>query len=99
MCNCRSYNKPEWGGFMAEVVLDPRPFFDSATKTVCVDPCIASTILRLWSRGVWTEGCCCGHNQDYPSVIIASLEMAESAAVVLREDGRTWRVTLFVGAT
>lgn len=30
--------------------------------TVCVDSCIVIAIKELWSKGIETTGCCCGHN-------------------------------------
>ena len=32
-------------------------------ETICVDRCIAEEVLFLWSSGVFTTGCCCGHNK------------------------------------
>lgn len=30
--------------------------------TVCIDPCIVDAMKELWSHGIETLGCCCGHN-------------------------------------
>lgn len=32
-------------------------------KTVCIDQCLAEEIQHLWSLGITTTGCCCGHNK------------------------------------
>lgn len=32
-------------------------------KTVCVDRCLVDEIKYLWSLGITTTGCCCGHNK------------------------------------
>lgn len=32
------------------------------TPNVCIDSCIVDAIKELWSKGVETTGCCCGHN-------------------------------------
>ena len=34
-------------------------------KHLSIDPCIVDEIKFLWSKGVNTRGCCCGHNLDY----------------------------------
>ncbi len=31
-------------------------------QTVSVDSCMAEEIQYLWSQGIRTTGCCCGHN-------------------------------------
>ncbi|MFT7914870.1 hypothetical protein ACMYLJ_23320, partial [Salmonella enterica subsp. enterica serovar Enteritidis] len=31
-------------------------------KTVCIDKCLEKEIIYLWSNGIRTTGCCCGHN-------------------------------------
>jgi len=31
-------------------------------NTICVDKCISEEIKYLWSIGIRTTGCCCGHN-------------------------------------
>jgi hypothetical protein len=38
------------------------------TSTICVDPCIVDEIKYLWSKGIITYGCCCGHNKLQPMV-------------------------------
>lgn len=96
-CDCQSYNLPETTGNVPEVILDPRPHFDFATKTVCVDACIADQIEALWLAGVFTKGCCCGHNKDYPSVFLHRAADAELAEKVLAADIRQWRVMFWAG--
>lgn len=31
-------------------------------KTISVDACLADELKDLWSKGIRTTGCCCGHN-------------------------------------
>lgn len=31
-------------------------------STICIDPCIIDEMKMLWSKGIITYGCCCGHN-------------------------------------
>lgn len=96
MCDCYSYN----GDFGSElpVVLNPNEYFDwdNETKKVPVDACIAEEIKALWEAGIWTRGCCCGHNGKYGNlnVIVAKKENPKRAAEVLEEidPEREWKV-------
>ncbi len=98
MCDCQSYNQPETTGTVPEVILDPRPLFDFATKTVCVDACIAEQIMSLWQAGIFTRGCCCGHNRDFPNVFLHDPTDAVDACRVLSKDPRQWRVMFYTRA-
>jgi hypothetical protein len=91
-CRCQSYNRPDWGGDQPEVIL-PKPDWSSRERGICVDACIADAIKMLWFYGVITDGCCCGHNREAPSVIIDSVADAALAHRLLTEnDGRKWTV-------
>jgi len=65
-------------------------------RTACVDECIVDQIKALWAAGYTTEGCCCGHGKEPPSVVIAdghSDEDVEGIVRVLREsDSRSWAI-------
>ena len=37
-------------------------FFGTEREYVSVDKCIVDEIKDLWSKGIKTTGCCCGHN-------------------------------------
>ena len=37
---------------------------------VFVDACLADEILKLWSNGIRTTGCCCGHGSEHISSFI-----------------------------
>jgi len=39
-------------------------------KLVAVDACIADEIKYLWSKGVITYGCCCGHGKEDPICLV-----------------------------
>jgi hypothetical protein len=39
-----------------------RRISEGLSPEVCVDPCIVDIIKDLWSKGIETLGCCCGHN-------------------------------------
>lgn len=36
---------------------------------VCVDECIVKDIQELWSKGIITYGCCCGHNGQFTRMV------------------------------
>ena len=38
-------------------------------KTVSVDSCLVDLIQELWSQGIKTTTCCCGHFGKFPSHI------------------------------
>lgn len=93
MCNCQSSNRPDRPGDVKERVLDPRPYFDFATKTVCVDDCIADDILELWQAGIFTRLSCCGHNLTaHADVALHDIDQTADAVAILRRTGRDWRV-------
>ncbi len=95
-CNCWSYNDviKNTPQHTPVAVLDPRPYFDFTTKTVGVDACIAPIIERLWREGIWTRGCCCGHNRDSKSVVLDNPEQIGKAITIILEmsDMCEWRI-------
>lgn len=41
-----------------------RPYSSNGNVNwICIDTCILAEILQLWSIGISTTGCCCGHNK------------------------------------
>lgn len=49
------------------MIIEGRPRYKDE---VPVDACLADEIQELWSKGIHTDGCCCGHgvNDGYISV-------------------------------
>lgn len=41
---------------------------------VFVDACLANEILELWSKGIRTTGCCCGHGSEDVMSFISVLD-------------------------
>lgn len=72
MCDCKSYNKPEWGGSKPEVIVPKPEWADRTSDTICLDSCIAEDVQTLWANGIHTLGSCCGHNQAPPSIVVES---------------------------
>lgn len=81
MCDCRSYNRPEWGGSTDEIVVTvPKRLQAPGRETVCLDLCIAPSVLALWAAGIKTFGSCCGHNGAVPrTIIVDDVESAQTA--------------------
>jgi len=84
MCNCINV---KMGSYDNQVEL-PRPKCmlgriegSSNPKTICIDKCIAEEIQYLWSWGVKTTGCCCGHNinEGYIGVIDKDIEFMKKS--------------------
>lgn len=69
-CNC---NNIAAGSYDNQVMLD-RPLHmalrteGSTSNMICVDACLKDEILNLWSLGISTTGCCCGHNKNLPYI-------------------------------
>jgi hypothetical protein len=93
MCNCKSYNRPDWGGDTEEIVLFHPLINSQRPNGICVDICISKQITDLWDNGIYTLGCCCGHNKDSPNVIISENSNAKLAAEILDKDiSRKWKI-------
>ena len=66
MCDC---NEIEVGSYANQVVLNVPPHMRGRRfgchiirDRIGVDRCIALELQTLWSLGITTLGCCCGHN-------------------------------------
>ena len=58
MCNCKNI---EIGSYDNQVKLKAPGW--SSREFICVDKCLENEIKSLWSLGIITTGCCCGHNR------------------------------------
>ena len=59
----------EWGN---QVVLIVPNIIPKERRTACIDVCIVPQITALWSKDIITFGCCCGHGEKGPSIIVSS---------------------------
>lgn len=70
MCSC---NNVKVGSYANQVEIN-RPSHmvgrteGSKSSMICIDRCILEEIKYLWSLGISTTGCCCGHNVLEPYV-------------------------------
>ena len=79
MCNCVNV---KMGSYDNQVeLLRPKCMIGrtegTTSNTICIDKCIAEEIKYLWSLGIRTTGCCCGHNKQegYIGVIGKDMEI------------------------
>ena len=68
-CNCHSSNKDT--GEHPGVTINQTEYWTGG-RPVSVDACMEKVIRHLWKNKVGTEGCCCGHNVEPPSIVITS---------------------------
>lgn len=71
MCSCNNILPGSEECYNQQIVLNIPKHMESykqyklkngLSSTICIDPCIVDEIKYLWSLGVTTYGCCCGHN-------------------------------------
>ena len=104
MCDCISYNRPEWGGSQQEAVLPYRKYFSqSGPDTVCVDACLADSMERIWAAGIETMASCCGHNgkshlaNGFANVMLKHPKDAQAAFEILAAEDRPWWIVMWAG--
>lgn len=63
-------------GYENQICIDDLPLQMSdylsssgSSKSICLDLCIAGEVIQLWSLGITTTGCCCGHGGKSPAYI------------------------------
>ena len=42
--------------------------YGTSSDIICLDACIAPQVEWLWSQGISTTGCCCGHGGSDPYI-------------------------------
>ena len=62
MCNCVNIKAQTYDNATAI----NKPF--GRGNVVSIDNCILGEIKSLWSKGIKTTGCCCGHNYLLPFI-------------------------------
>ncbi len=62
MCNCKLEVKPQ--NYKNQITM----YSPSLNKEISIDRCLATEIKFLWSIGIKTTGCCCGHNVTLPFI-------------------------------
>lgn len=63
-CDCQDV---EMGSYDNQRFI-PSPFHMPKENGYCIDTCLVEEILELWSYGIETTGCCCGHNKLWPYI-------------------------------
>jgi len=85
----------EWGS--VEVFDLPEGMREShEPKKVYIDTCIVKQIEALWAAGIETSGCCCGHGNKNPSVVVVERysynDITRVVGVLDEHDDRSWDV-------
>lgn len=72
VCNCKDIDFGSEGNFAQQIMVDIPPHMErykqarlkeGLSDKICIDPCIVDEVKELWSLGIETLGCCCGHNK------------------------------------
>jgi len=65
-------------------------------RTVSIDRCIKDVMANLWTYGIQTLGCCCGHGERNPSIVINSAysdkEIKYISDLIADVDDRLWDI-------
>lgn len=65
MKQCSCPDGVEMGSYSESIAA---PLWWNKNKKVNIDKCIYDEIMFLWSKKIYTSGCCCGHNQQAPMI-------------------------------
>lgn len=92
-CNCKSV---EVGSYDNQVEIKDLPPHmalyknkEGGANSICIDKCIDEEVKYLWSLGITTTGCCCGHNKVNPYIGVLDedfLRMKELGYVALTDN-------------
>lgn len=68
---------------------------EGLSDTVGIDCCIVDEIKYLWSLGIVTYGCCCGHNKNESFVNVSEkdIQMMICLGYEMNHDNKTRRDT------
>ena len=74
MCNCKTKDLSQNIGTWQSLYVRLPSFMRSSHKNtfIWIDKCLTKEIKYLWSKGVVTTGCCCGHNFKCPYIGVDS---------------------------
>ncbi len=68
MCDCKIKDLSQNLGTKQMKRLKVPSFMSKHLTYIWVDKCLADEIKYLWSKGITTTGCCCGHNFGCPYI-------------------------------
>ena len=63
MCKCRNIELGTYSN-QTEVNRPEHMLINEKISSIGIDTCIVEEIQYLWSEGISTTGCCCGHNKE-----------------------------------
>lgn len=72
-CRCQSVEVQTYAN---QIVMPAPPWW--SRNTICLDWCVAAEVRWLWSLGIVTLGCCCGHGGSVPAYIQVRPDFSEA---------------------
>jgi hypothetical protein len=60
MCKCINI---DIGSYDNQICVDTPIHINYNNSKICIDKCLYDEVEYLWSLGIRTTGCCCGHNK------------------------------------
>ena len=78
MSRCNCYSAIDGKGQESMMVKPPKW---SSKEWISVDPCVWPFVKALWDAGVETQGSCCGHGDDKPSVVVVFEDINKAITV------------------
>lgn len=85
MCQCKNV---EMGTFTNQMLVELPDHMQQYRKQRNLDPrllsidsCLVKEIEHLWSEGITTTGCCCGHNQAAPYIGVIEEDIPKMRAL------------------
>ena len=70
--------------------------YTKETRTVSIDRCIVPVVRALWQARIKTLGCCCGHGEYEPNVIIGDEckdeDLFKIQNIIRDHDNRVWHI-------
>lgn len=79
VCRCQGV---EIGSYDAQVELATPPHMARDDgRGICIDSCLALEVTKLWSYGITTTGCCCGHGKAPPYIGVIESDIIRMKAL------------------
>lgn len=95
MCNCKNV---EVGTYANQIKLAAPKHMLPLTNCIgevkepfiCIDKCLEDEIKSLWSKGIHTIGCCCGHNVRCGYIQVDGLDAEKMVELGYKCDVDCW---------
>jgi GMP synthase-like glutamine amidotransferase len=91
MCKCKnvkigSYDNQFVISDLPDHMIKYKSLHGGNINSICIDRCLEQEIRYLWSQGITTTGCCCGHNKlaGYIGVIFKDIPKMKELGYIVR---------------